>query len=117
MVEAGGARRRPGAAFALPGVEPDVVMVAAGGEERGAVTQALCQLEAEDVAVEADGPLEIGDLEVDVADAGAGSDWRPPLRLRHAREHIDRGGSVASVAKLAVGRRSDLEAGAPFASP
>ena len=103
-----------GAALALPGVEPDVVVVAAGGEECGAVTQALRHLEAEHVAIEADGALEVGDLEVDVTDARAGFDGRPPLRLRHAREHTDRGGSVvlsseASLsggAAISIGRHS-----------
>ena len=37
MIEAGGAGRRPGAALALPGVQRDVVVIAAGREEDGLV--------------------------------------------------------------------------------
>ena len=70
VVEAGGAGRGRLAAEALPGVEADVVVVAAGGEEGGGVADALGDLEAEDAVVEGEGAVEVGDLEVDVADAG-----------------------------------------------
>jgi hypothetical protein len=59
------------AAFAFPGVETDVVMIAAGGDERGVRAQALHQLEAEHAAIEAKCAVEIGDLEMDMPDAGA----------------------------------------------
>ena len=57
---------------ALPGVEPDVVMVAAGADERGGAPHALRELKAQDPAVEAQGPFQISDLEMDVADPDAG---------------------------------------------
>ena len=62
------------AAFALPGVEPDVVVIAAGRNERGARAQALLQLEAEHAAVKAERAIEIGDLEMDMPDPRAGDD-------------------------------------------
>ena len=74
MVEAGraGGRRRGAAAF--PGVEPDVMMVAAGGDESGLLPQALHQLKTEHAAVERQRAIEIGDLEMHVADAYPGID-------------------------------------------
>src|SRR5712691_12972986 len=61
-------------ALALPGVEPDVVMIAAGRNERRTRAHALLQLEAEHAAVEAERAVEIGDLQVHVPDPGAGND-------------------------------------------
>ena len=63
--------RRRATAAALPGVQAEVV-VAAGGEEGGLVAPALGDLKAGDVVVEGDGAFYVGDLEVDVADAGLG---------------------------------------------
>src|SRR4051794_30053794 len=62
------------AAPALPGVEADVVVVAAGRDEGGLGAIALHQREAEHAAIEIEGALDVGDLEVDVADPGAGRD-------------------------------------------
>ena len=63
-----GRRRRAGA---LPRVDPDVVVVVAGGEE-GGVEATLATVgghaEPEGVAVERERAVEIGDAEVDVAD-------------------------------------------------
>jgi hypothetical protein len=56
-------------------VRADVVVIAARGEERGLVAHALGETETEDTVVEGDGPLEVGDFEVDVADVGACRDW------------------------------------------
>ena len=72
--EAGGARRRWMATLALPGIESDVVVVAAGRDECGARAHALHQLEAEHIAIEAERAVEVGDLEVDMSDAGTGDD-------------------------------------------
>ena len=74
VVEAGGAGRGWAAAEALPGVDADVVVVAAGGEECGGVADALRDVEAEDAVVEGECAVEVGDAEVDVADAGLGMD-------------------------------------------
>ena len=79
MVEAGGAGSGSGAAERFPGVEADVVVVAAGGEEGCGVADALGDLEAEDAVVEGEGAVEVGDAEVDVADAG--------LRMNNAGGH------------------------------
>src|SRR4051812_8530276 len=70
---AGGGRR---ATAALERVQPEVVVIAPGGQERQLIADAAGDREAEDVAVEADGALEVGHLEMDVADLGAGIDRR-----------------------------------------
>ena len=72
VVEAGCAGGRRVAAEAFPRVEADVMVIAAGGEEGGGVAHALHDLQAENAGVELDGAFEVGDLEVDVADADAG---------------------------------------------
>src|SRR5204862_3322533 len=63
------AGRRGRAAVALPGVQPDVVVVPAGGNERRLPAPPLLDLEPEDAAVEGERPLQVADLEVDVPDA------------------------------------------------
>ena len=70
----GGARRRRMAAFAFPGVEPDVMVIAAGRNERRAGAHPLHHLEAEHAAIEPQRAFEIGDLEMDMPDPGAGND-------------------------------------------
>src|SRR5688572_9802476 len=74
VVEPGGARGRRRAALALPGIEPDMVMIVAGGAEGRARPIALRQFEAEHVAVEGNRPVDIRDLEVDMADPRPGID-------------------------------------------
>ena len=51
-----------------------MVVVAAGGEERGLVAQALRHVEAEHVSVERERTVDVRDLQVDVADVDAGVD-------------------------------------------
>jgi hypothetical protein len=68
------------AAFAFPGIQPDVVVVAARRDECRVGAVALHQLEAEHAAIEAQRALEIGDLEMNMAYSGAGDDGRI---LRH----------------------------------
>src|SRR5215211_7227005 len=58
---------------AHPGVQADVVVVPAGREEDGVVGVPLCHLEAENVPVETEGPFDVCDLQVDVADARSGA--------------------------------------------
>ena len=82
MIEAGRAGRRRVAALALPGVEADVVMVVAGGDEGGVLAVARLQREAEDAAIEGERPLDVGDLEVGVADADARIDGPGEKRRR-----------------------------------
>jgi hypothetical protein len=77
VVEAGGVGGGRAGVFGMPGVEADVVVVVAGatgGEECGGVAEALGFGKAEDVAVEVESAVEVGDFEVDVADAGFGMD-------------------------------------------
>ena len=62
------------AAFALPGVEADMVVIAAGRNERRTGTHPLHHLEAEHAAVEPERAIEIGDLEMDMPDPRAGND-------------------------------------------
>src|SRR5437016_1747161 len=57
----------------LPGVEADVVVVAASGE-KGCAPHVEEQVEAQVVAIEADRALQVGDFEVDVSDTGLGWD-------------------------------------------
>jgi hypothetical protein len=70
---AGGRRR---AAKTFPGVQSDVVMVAAGREKRCARTVALRQLESEHVTIEPQRAIEIGHLQVHVANTDACMDRR-----------------------------------------
>src|SRR5206468_3711294 len=65
----GGGRRCP---WACPRVEADVVMIAARREEHRVPPIAARHLEAEHVTVEGKGTVEVGNGEVDVADAGIG---------------------------------------------
>src|SRR5688572_2387791 len=71
VVEARMAGRRRRAAFRLPGVEADVVVVAACGDEGGLISHARLLLEAEYADVEREGAVDVGDLQVDVADVRA----------------------------------------------
>jgi hypothetical protein len=75
MVEARGTARWWRSTLALPGVEPDVVMVAPSGDERSLVANALRELEPEDAAVEGERAIQVGDLEMDVTDTDGGVDW------------------------------------------
>src|SRR5439155_9700287 len=68
VIEAGGAGRRRRSAKALPGIERDVMMIAAGRYERGRIAAALRELEAEHAAIEAQRPFEIRDLQMHMAD-------------------------------------------------
>ena len=55
----------------MPGVGADVVVVEALGEEHRLRAEALALVEAEGVAPERRGRLDVGGLEVDVADVAA----------------------------------------------
>jgi hypothetical protein len=57
------------------------MMIASGGDEGRTGAHALHQLKTQHAAIEAERAVEIGDLQVNVADSGAGVDgWI----LRHA---------------------------------
>lgn len=72
--EAGGARGGWTAAEAFPGVQADVMMIAARRDEGRLRAEALHQREAEHAAIERQRTLQIRDLEMDMADAGSGGD-------------------------------------------
>src|SRR4051794_839969 len=56
------------AALALPGVEADVMVVAAGGNERGVGTHPLHQLESQYAAIERQGAVEIRHFQMNMPD-------------------------------------------------
>ena len=64
-------RRSRRRAFALPDVEGEVVVVATGADERGAV-HVRDQVKADQVAVERERLGDVADVQVHVADGGAG---------------------------------------------
>src|SRR6185312_11292825 len=72
--QSGRTGRRRMAAFAFPGVEPAVMVIAAGRNERRPGTHPLHHLESENAAIELQRAIEIGDLEMDMPDSGAGND-------------------------------------------
>src|SRR5215218_293096 len=77
VIEAGVTGRRRRAAGALPGVQADVVVVVAGGEERGREAELAPvgrHAEPERVAVERERAVEVGDAQVHVADPDGGMD-------------------------------------------
>ena len=74
MKEAGRSGTRWVAAAALPGVQPDMMMIAAGRDEGGIAAVALHQLETKHAAIEAEGPIKVGDLEMNMSDPDAAPD-------------------------------------------
>lgn len=69
MEEPGAVAGRGRSVQAFPGIEADVVMVAACGEEGRRIPEALHFLKTEHVSVESQRSLQIGHLEMDVPDA------------------------------------------------
>src|SRR5690606_7430061 len=59
-------------AFAVPGVEADVVVITASGDERSLIAVFHGAFEAEQSAIEIDRALQIGDFQMHVPDARAG---------------------------------------------
>jgi hypothetical protein len=62
------------AAFAFPGVQTDVVVIAAGRNERRARTQALRHLKPQHAAIKSQRAIEIGHLEMNMPDARSRDD-------------------------------------------
>ena len=88
VIKPGGARGRRWTTPALPGVESDVVVIAAGAQERGLVTPSAHHVETQDAVIEGDRPLEVADLEMDVADAGTALDRRVRVVLVLIHERL-----------------------------
>jgi len=87
VVQTGGARRRRSTAETLPGVDGDVMMIAAGGKKGGAGTKALHQLQAEHAAVKVESAFDVCDFEVHMANADLGIDDEGRIvRLRLSHE-------------------------------
>src|SRR4051812_20114104 len=74
MKQAGGAGRRRMAAFAFPGVQPDVMVIAAGRNEGSLVTHALHHLETKYAAIESHGAIEIGHFQMNMPDPRSRND-------------------------------------------
>ena len=72
VIKAGGPRRGRLAALAVPGVEADVMVIPPGGQENGTAAIALRDLKAEDAGIEGKRTVQVGHLEVDMADPGGG---------------------------------------------
>jgi hypothetical protein len=51
-----------------------VVVIPAGREEGGHIAEALDDIKAQDVVIEGDLPIEVGDFEMGVPDVGARGD-------------------------------------------
>src|ERR1700731_5483441 len=68
VIKPGGAWGGRLAAPALPGVESDVVVISAGRNEGRLVAEALHQLEPQHARIEGQRAVEIGNLQMDVAD-------------------------------------------------
>jgi hypothetical protein len=62
-------------ARALPSVQTDVMMITAGGDKRGVIPVALHQFKSEDIAIKIQRTLEIGDFQMDMANAHPRIDW------------------------------------------
>ena len=85
-----------------PGVDADVVVVAAGGEEAGLVAEVGGLVEAERVAVEGRGGGDVGHVEVDVAHARAlGHAGRRALGGAEQVLDVDRVGADAHLVAVA----------------
>jgi hypothetical protein len=83
--ESGGAMRRGWSALALPGIQPDVVVVATGREKYGVLPVPLRNLESENVPVESQGTFDVCYFQMNVSDASSGA-----CAMRLSRVHDDR---------------------------
>src|SRR5581483_8359640 len=75
VIKAGRTRRRRRAAAAFPGVQPDMVMIAAGRDE-GRARHPLSQFEPEHADIKGKRTFNIRHFQMYVADADARIDWR-----------------------------------------
>ena len=79
MIKSGGSLCRRRSSGTFPGIQGDVMVITARGEERGAVPQPLNNLEAEYAVIEVDCPRKIGNLQMDMAD--------PRPRIHRLKRH------------------------------
>ena len=66
--------------FTLPGVEPDMVVIAAGGQEHRVLSISLRDFEAENPLIKSQRTVQVRHFKVDVSDSGTGSDGRGRIR-------------------------------------
>ncbi len=102
VTQADGVLRRGADALAAPDVEAEVVVVAAGADERGAAEVRL-HLEAEHVAVEREAPVDVADVQVQVA--------HPQARARTCGVGVlalDRGQQRAEVQRRRAARVAEV---------
>ena len=107
VAEPRGVRRLGRHAAAAPGVDAQVVVVAAGGEEARAA-HVRGDVEADHVAVEGERGRDVADVQVEVADAQARLDGRP---RRLAGDRVQQRGEVErlrAAAELLVPARPPL---------
>ncbi len=95
VIKAGGARCGRLAAQRFPGIEADVMVVAARGEESRGVTEALGEFEAKDAIVEGEGAVKIGNAKVNVADGCLGMDGGSYGCIHGVGRPLVKGGSSA----------------------
>jgi hypothetical protein len=69
MIQAGSSGRWRGTTGAFPGVEADVVMVAASGKKSGLAAEALGEFKTQNIAIKSERAVKVRDLEMDMADA------------------------------------------------
>lgn len=75
-------RRRP--AFALPRVQPDVMVITSRREKGRLRPVSLRDLKTQDTLIETDRPFQIGDLQMHMSDSNGGIDHGGVWQLRHA---------------------------------
>ena len=74
MEETGRAAEGRLTALAIPRVQADVMVVASSADEGGLGAVALLEFQSQNTAVEIEGAIKVGDLEVDMADIDPGID-------------------------------------------
>src|SRR6185437_8655246 len=93
VIQAGRSGRGRRSVAALPRVQSDVMVIAAGAEERRRRSHPRRDLEAEDAVVKREGPFEIGDFQVHMTDVDAGIDWLRHLSIIAQRDGRTKAGT------------------------
>src|SRR6476620_720476 len=75
MIESRRIAMRRRTAVTFPCVQSDMVMIAAGGEERRLASVTLREFESQHITIERNCALEVGDLQMNMADADLRVNW------------------------------------------
>ena len=59
----------------FPRVQPDMMMITTGGEERGLASVTLREFKSEHIAIKCKRPIEVRDFQMDMSDADLGVNW------------------------------------------